>query len=83
MDKRNGSQRVMRKTVNTDIFVLAIALFPNLNQTELWIRFGSGQNQVHLPVNIICDALGIQKFKGLLFFHALTGCDQPSFFTNC
>ena len=60
----------MKETVDTDVM-------------ELWTEFGSGQNQVYLLVDIICDVLGIEKYKGLLFFHAFTGCDQTSFLANC
>ena len=73
----------MIKTVDTDVVILPVALFPELNLNELWINFGSGQNQSFFPVHAICNSLGAEKSKGLLFFHAFTACDQTSFFANC
>ena len=72
----------MIKTVDTDVVVLAVALFPELNLNELWIDFGSGQNQSYFPVHAICNSLGAEKSKVLLLFHAFTGFDQTSFFEN-
>ena len=83
MRRHSGIQRVMIKTVDIDVVILAVALFPQLNLNKLWIDFGSSQNQSYFPVHAICNSLGAEKSKGLLFFHAFTGCDQTSFFANC
>ena len=65
------------------VVVIAIALFTRLNLKELWIEFGTGNNKVIYPVHLICNNLGSGKCKALLFFHALTGCDQVSYFNIC
>ena len=83
MRRHNSIEHVMIKTVDTDVVVLAVALFAELNIKELWIDFGSGQNQAYYPIHTIYNSLGPEKSKGLLFFHAFTGCDQTSFFANC
>ena len=44
MRRHSGIQRVMIKTVDTVVVVLAVALFPELNLNKLCIDFGSGQN---------------------------------------
>ena len=75
MRRHSGIQRVMIKTGDTDVVVLAVALFPELNLNKLWIDFGSGQNQSYFPVHAICNSLGAEKSKVLLLFHAFTGCD--------
>ena len=80
MRRHSGIQRVIIKTV--DVVILAVALFPELNLNEVWIDFGSGQNQSYFPVHAICNSLGAEKSKVLLLFHAFTGCDQTSFFAN-
>ena len=54
----------MIRTVDTDVVVLAIALFCELNVTELWIESGSGQNQENLAVHTICSTRGPNKSKG-------------------
>ena len=79
---RSGMQRIMIKTVDTDVIVLAVALFSELNLQELQIDFGSGQTQTYYPIHEICNNLGEESAKAMLFFHAFTGCDQTSFFTN-
>ena len=83
MRRHNSIEHVMIKTVDTDVVVLAVALFAGLNVKELWIDFGSGQNQAYYPIHTIYNSLRPEKSKGLLFFHAFTGCDQTSFFANC
>ena len=82
MRRHSSIQHVMIKTVGTDVLVLAVALFPELNLNKLWMDFGSSQNQSFL-VHAICNSLRAEKSKGLLFFHAFPGCDQTSFFANC
>ena len=80
---RSGMQHIMIKTVGTDVIVLVAALFSELNLQELWIDFGSGQTQTYYPIHEICNSLGEENAKAMLFFHAFTGCDQTSFFANC
>ena len=83
MRRHSCIQRVMIKTVDTNVVALAVALFPKESLNELWIDFGSGQNQPYFPVHAICNSLGAEKSKGPLFFQIFTGCDQTSFFANC
>ena len=39
----SGYQRLMVRTVDTDVIVLFIALFAQLSLTEMWVLFGSYQ----------------------------------------
>lgn len=78
----NGLKRVMIRTVDTDVLVIAIAMFSNLDLSELWLLFGIGKNQKVIPVHSIYSGLGEAKSKSLPFFHAFTGCDQVSFFSG-
>ena len=75
-----GFPRVMVRTVDTDVFVIAISLFNDLHISELWIDFGSGKHRAFLPIHQI--QLEEIKCKGLRFFYCFTGCDQVSFFAN-
>lgn len=77
---RNGYQKVMIRTVDTDVVVLCISLFTQMNLQELWIAFGTGKNFRFIPVHTIVQALGPEKAISLLMFHSFTGCDQVSFF---
>ena len=80
----NASQsrmgKVMIRTVDTDVVVIALGMFSSLNLSELWISFGAGKNQRLLLIHSISDAVDAAKCNGLSFFHAFSGCDQVSFF---
>ena len=79
---QSGIGKVMIRTVDTDVVVIALGMFSSLNLSELWISFGTGKNQRLLSIHSISDAIGATKCNGLPFFHAFTGCDQVSFFTG-
>ena len=70
----------MIRTVDTDVFLLAISLYDRLNLEQLWIDFGSGKQRCYLPIHkMVLDTV---KRNGLRFFFAFTGCDQVSFFAH-
>ncbi len=74
-----GFKSVMIRIVGTDVVVLAVAHFQGLpNIEQLWIAFGTGKEFRYIPIHDIASALGPQMAKGLLFFHAFTGCDETS-----
>ena len=63
--------------------VLAVAHFHGLpNIEQLWIAFGTGNGFRYIPIHEIASALCLQMAKGVLFFHAFTGCDVTPYFTN-
>ena len=78
----SGSTRVLARTVDTDIAVIAAALFTRLNLTELWLRFDTGNNQQYIAIHSIAENLGSAKSSFSPLFLALTGCDQVSFFVG-
>ena len=80
----NGHQRVLICTVDTDVLLLAIFTFDNLQSfvEELWLDFGAGKNIKFYPVHDIYEELGKSKAIGLPLFHAFTGCNQVSFLSN-
>ena len=59
------------RTVDTDVVLIAIALFSRLNLNELWIEFDTGNSKVFYPVHLICNNLGSKKSKALLFFSCI------------
>lgn len=77
-----GFEKVMLRTVDTDVVVLAIATFHDLALSELWIAFGVGKHLRYVPVHVIASSIGQQKSKALLAFHSFTGCDQTSSFAR-
>jgi len=70
----------MIHTVDTDVLVIAVTMFSQLELSELWLLFG--KNQKLLPVHSICTDIGEEKSKSLSFVYAFTGCDQVSFFAG-
>ena len=41
---KQGFQKILARTVDTDIVVLTVAVLPQLGRGELWIEFGTGNN---------------------------------------
>jgi len=78
----NGHTRVMIKTVDNDVVVLAIACFERIGTSELWIAFGAAKNLRFIAVHELVKILGSDRCKALPFFHAFTGCDTVSSFTG-
>lgn len=70
-----GHQKVMIRTIDTDVVVLAISIFHIVPLIELWMAFGTGKNFRYVAVHDIARALGQEKSKALPLFHAVTGCD--------
>ena len=48
---RQGIRGIKLRTVDTDVVLIAIALFSRLNPNELWIELGSGKNKVFYPIH--------------------------------
>jgi len=71
----HGYCKVMIRTVDSDVLVLAIAAVQQLKIDELWVAFASGKSFRYLPAHEMADALGPEKCIALPFLHALRGCD--------
>ena len=70
---------------DTDIIVIAISFFHEvleLGLKELWVSLGVGKTKNWYPIHDLADQLGPLRSKGLLFFHAISGCDNVSAFRN-
>ncbi|KAJ8340119.1 hypothetical protein SKAU_G00347520 [Synaphobranchus kaupii] len=80
-----GSKTIMIKANDTDILVIALSIFPSLQDLglqKLWVAFGHGQSLRWIGVHDLYCYIGPEKTKGILFFHAFTGCDTVSAFRN-
>ncbi|KAI8503415.1 hypothetical protein Bbelb_192360 [Branchiostoma belcheri] len=77
-----GFRKIMVRTVDTDVAVLAVAAVQQLGEIELWIAFGTGKEFRYIPAHEICESLGPQKSMALPVFHAFTGCDTVSQFAQ-
>ena len=78
----NGMKKILIRTANTDVVVLAVAFLQKLDVEELWVAFGVGKHLRYLSIHKIASSLNTEQCEGLPFFHALTGCDTVSFFSG-
>ena len=72
---QSGYSRVMICTVDTDVVVLATALWYHLHLAELWVAFGTGKNYRYLPIHSVAVSLGVYHCIVLPLFHAFNGCN--------
>ena len=50
--------------------------------TDIYVAFGMGKRFRFYHINHICKSLGEPKSRGLLMFHAYSGCDTTSAFNG-
>ncbi|GFO12519.1 hypothetical protein PoB_003902400 [Plakobranchus ocellatus] len=75
-------RRIMLRTVDTDVLVLAVLTAVCLADTEIWVAFGTGKHLRYIPAHDIAKEIGYEKARALLRFHAFTGCDTVSSFAG-
>ena len=76
----SGYNKIMIRTVDTDVVVLAINFQQRHPVMELWVVFGTGKNLRYIAVHELVSSLGPERAQGILFFRAFTGCDTVSSF---
>ena len=82
---KHGNCRILIRSVNTDVVVLWIATFHALSFGEIWIALGVKKYYRYIAVHTIAKQKkkrGGENFRALPFFHAFTGCDTTSSFSN-
>ena len=75
-------KKIQIVTVDTDLVVIGLSVFFDLNITELWIQFGTGANRKWIPIHTYAKKLGEQVCRGLPFWFAFTGSDTTSQFVG-
>ena len=55
---RRGYTKVMVRTVDTDVVVIAVAKFQNISLSELWIEFFVDKHLKYLPAHDISHSIG-------------------------
>lgn len=78
-----GHKSLMIDANDTDIVVIATSVMPALMQLgleKMWVTFGKGEKTRWIPIHEVVSAIGPEKTRGILFFHAFTGCDVVSAF---
>ncbi len=79
---RNGYRKIVIQATDTDVVVLAVATASVLHGCDIWVAFGHGKTFRFIAAHDIATRLGTASACGLLFFHALTGCDTVSSFSG-
>ncbi len=77
-----GYKRILVIANDTDVIVLGISFFTEIGAEKLWVSFGMGKTFRYISVHDICSTMSITKARALPAFHALTGCDNTSFFSG-
>ena len=80
--KQKGCKKLLVRTVDTDVVVIAISVMNDIKPEELWVAFGVGKNLRYIPIHSIAASIGPRKSAALPFFHSFTGCDTVSSFTG-
>ena len=71
----DGHRIAYARTVDSDIVVNAINVFPKTRLRELWIGYGKPNKYNDIPIHTICSVLGPLKCDALLIFNDFTGTD--------
>ena len=82
---RNGHKSLLIEANDTDIVVIALShmsTFAAMGLEKMWVAFGKGQRTRWIPIHDLASSLGPEKTKGILFFHAFSGCDVVSGFNG-
>ena len=75
---RLGVKKLFIVTVDTDVVVIALYTFWDLDLEELWIEFNRGKDHKRLPVHAYAKALGEEICRVVLSWYPFTGCDTVS-----
>lgn len=75
-----GYKKIAIRTVDTDVLVIAISIWQEMECDELWLAFDAGKHFRYIAVHELANCLGPEKSKALPAFHSLTGCDTTSSF---
>ena len=71
---------MMTHATDTGVVVIAVSVSSISQKCEVWIAFGHGNKLRYIPCHRIANKLGTDASCGLLFFHAVSGCDTVSAF---
>ncbi|KAK4318609.1 hypothetical protein Pmani_010400 [Petrolisthes manimaculis] len=74
--------KIMLRTVDTNVVVLAVSAVVLLENTQMWIALGTGKHLIYIPAHQIATSLGAEKARALLMFHAFISCDTVSSFAG-
>lgn len=55
------------RTVDSDVVILAVAVFQKVKLEEMWIAFGAGSHFCYIGIHNVVTALGPSAGSALLF----------------
>ena len=64
---KSEMKKVMIKTVDTDVVVLAISFFSECSLDELWVEFGSGKYHRYISIHVLHKAFTKEQAQALRF----------------
>ena len=79
---RKDYKKVSICPIDTDVVVLTVALFSQINPDDLWIVFGVGSSFQYIAVHEMVSTLSTSECKNLPVFHTFTGYDTISTFAR-
>ena len=72
---QQGYRSIVIHATDTDVVVIAIAVSSLMGSCEVWLAFGHGNKFMHIAAHTIANHIGHERVWGLLFLHAVSGCD--------
>ena len=81
-DAAQLTKRVMIRTVDTDVVVLAVEPVTRHPGLQVWTAMGSGKDFRYIVARDIACAMGADKARCLPLFYGMTGCDTVSSFNG-
>ena len=72
--------RILIRTVDSDIIVIAVSIFQKREVSELWISYNTEAVHEYVPIHDLVSSLGPTKSLALPFFHTFTGYDTVTVF---
>ena len=79
---KKGYRKLLLRTVDTDVVVVAMVALNRTKPDELWVAFGTGGHFRFIPIHEVAAAVGPRKSTTLPLFHSLIGCDTVSSFAG-
>ena len=64
---RGHYKKMIVRTVDTDVVVLAVSVFEQLGIDEFWLDFGVGKHLKYIASHLVAQAIGRRKSKYLVF----------------
>ena len=79
---KKGYRKLLVRTVDTDVVVVAIATLNRTKPGEFWVAFGTGGHFRFIPIHEVAAAVGPRKSATVYLLHPLIGCDTVSSFAG-